>query len=62
VQPEFTYRHRWSPEDIIAWDNRCSMHLALNDYDINVPRRLYRTTLLGEPLGYVIPEVEQRVA
>lgn len=54
VQPEFTYRHRWRVGDLIAWDNRCTMHLALNDYDIKVPRRLYRTTLLGEPSGYLV--------
>jgi taurine dioxygenase len=53
VQPEFTYRHRWHVGDLLAWDNRCTMHLALSDYDINVPRKLYRTTLLGEPSGYL---------
>jgi hypothetical protein len=26
-------------------------HLALDDYDLDVPRKLYRTTLLGTPLG-----------
>ncbi len=54
TRPEFTYRHRWAVGDLIAWDNRCTMHLALTDYDINVPRRLYRTTLLGEPSGYLV--------
>jgi len=56
VQPEFTYRHRWQVGDIIAWDNRCTMHLALADYDIEVPRKLYRTTLLGEPSGHFLEE------
>lgn len=54
VRPEFTYRHRWSPQDMIAWDNRCTMHLALDDYDLSLPRRLYRTTLLGEQSGYLV--------
>jgi taurine dioxygenase len=54
VQPEFTYRHKWQVGDLLAWDNRCTMHLALSDYDINVPRKLYRTTLLGEPSGYLV--------
>jgi len=54
VQPEFTYRHKWQVHDLLAWDNRCTMHLALSDYDINVPRKLYRTTLLGEPSGYIV--------
>ncbi|NNM71602.1 TauD/TfdA dioxygenase family protein [Enterovirga aerilata] len=62
VQPEFTYRHRWQPDDMIAWDNRCAMHLALDDYDINIPRRLYRTTLLGEPLGYIVADEEMAQA
>jgi taurine dioxygenase len=56
VQPEFTYRHKWAVGDVLAWDNRCTMHLALSDYDINVPRRMYRTTLLGEPAGYIVGE------
>ncbi|KZY44518.1 hypothetical protein A3731_33600 [Roseovarius sp. HI0049] len=54
VRPEFTYRHRWSPQDMIAWDNRCTMHLALDDYDLSLPRRLYRTTLLGDQSGYLV--------
>lgn len=53
VRPELTYRHSWRVGDLLAWDNRCTMHLALSDYDINIPRRMYRTTLLGEPSGYV---------
>lgn len=55
VRPEFTYRHRWSVHEMIAWDNRCVMHLALDDYDLDVPRKLYRTTLLGDPSGYLLP-------
>jgi len=58
ARPEFVYRHRWSVGDLIAWDNRCTMHLALDDYDLEVPRRMYRTTLLGEPSGYLVDEEE----
>lgn len=54
VQPEFTMRHKWRVHDLLAWDNRCTMHLALSDYDIEVPRKLYRTTLLGEPAGRIV--------
>ena len=54
VRPEFTYRHRWRPGDLIAWDNRCVQHLALDDYDLAEPRKLYRTTLLGQPLGHPV--------
>lgn len=51
TQPLFTYRHRWREHDLIIWDNRCTMHLALSDYDLDVPRLMYRTTLLGEQCG-----------
>ncbi len=54
VQPEFTYRHKWQVHDLLCWDNRCTMHLALSDYDIEIPRKLYRTTLLGEPAGRIV--------
>jgi taurine dioxygenase len=58
VRPEYTYRHRWQVGDVIAWDNRCTMHLALDDYDIEIPRRMYRTTLLGEPSGHLVEPEE----
>ncbi|MGE4239203.1 TauD/TfdA dioxygenase family protein [Ramlibacter sp.] len=51
ARPEFCYRHRWQVGDLIAWDNRCTNHLALTDYDMATPRRLFRTTLLGEACG-----------
>ena len=31
-QPEFTCRYRWSQNDVGVWDNRCTLHFALNDY------------------------------
>jgi taurine dioxygenase len=63
VRPEFTYRHRWRTGDLLAWDNRCAMHLALDDYDLRVPRHMYRTTLLGEHCGQLASdEVLARLA
>jgi taurine dioxygenase len=63
VRPEFTYRHRWQVGDVLAWDNRCTMHLALDDYDLRVPRKMYRTTLLGEESGrFATPEMLERLA
>ncbi|AZZ77301.1 MULTISPECIES: TauD/TfdA dioxygenase family protein [Pseudomonas] len=44
VQPRFTYRHRWTPGDIILWDNRSAMHKA-TVYDDKYRRLLHRTTI-----------------
>jgi taurine dioxygenase len=32
AQPEFQIRFRWSQDTFGIWDNRCSLHTALNDY------------------------------
>ena len=31
VKPEFTCRFNWAPYSIAVWDNRCSLHNALDD-------------------------------
>ena len=43
TRPDLTCRHRWRPGDIVVWDNRATLHYALNDYDGH-RRLLYRTT------------------
>ena len=35
------------------WDNRCTNHIALNDYDPTQIRHMEKTTLRGTPSGYV---------
>jgi taurine dioxygenase len=32
AQPEFQIRYRWQQDTFGIWDNRCSLHTALNDY------------------------------
>ncbi len=46
TQPEFIYRHRWSPLDLVMWDNRCTMHYAIADYDGVGDRYMHRTTVM----------------
>ncbi len=46
IQPEFQYRHRWCPRDLIIWDNRCTLHYAISDYSAD--RYMHRTTVIGE--------------
>jgi taurine dioxygenase len=53
TQPEFVYRHQWRRDDIVMWDNRCTMHIALADFDERELRHMERTTVLGTPSGYV---------
>jgi taurine dioxygenase len=49
TQPQFEYRHKWLPGDILIWDNRCTMHKANGDYAAGETRYLYRITLHGTP-------------
>ncbi|MEI6117310.1 MAG: TauD/TfdA family dioxygenase [Burkholderiales bacterium] len=51
--PENVYRHRWQVGDLLLWDNRSAMHIALADYELSATRVMYRTTLLGEPSGII---------
>ncbi len=51
THPIYTYRHRWTPGDVLMWDNRCSQHYAPLDYDfanLDAPhnrRLMFRSTL-----------------
>ncbi|SMF83239.1 taurine dioxygenase [Tistlia consotensis] len=47
TRPEFCCRHRWRPGDLTIWDNRATLHFAVNDYDGH-RRLLWRTTFEGE--------------
>lgn len=47
LRPDFTMRHRWRPGDLCIWDNRMTLHYAINDYDGH-RRVMYRTTFAGE--------------
>ena len=54
TKPEFVYRHMWRKNDILVWDNRCTMHQALGDFDETQLRHMERTTVLGTPSGYTV--------
>lgn len=60
AQPELTLRHRWSAGDVVIWDNRSTLHYAVDDYG-TVERLMRRVTIRGgKPFG---PSgVESRVA
>ena len=48
TQECFQYRHAWQPGDLVIWDNRCLLHKANGDYDMNEVRYLYRVMLQGD--------------
>lgn len=48
TRPENVYRHQWQVGDVLMWDNRCTMHYAVRDYDDTMPRFMYRTTAAGD--------------
>ena len=54
TQPAFTHRHRWRVGDLVLWDNRCLMHLAVKDFDVENPdapaniRLMHRTAIKGD--------------
>jgi len=54
TKPEFVYRQQWRNNDILVWDNRCTMHQALGDFDETQRRHMERTTVLGTPSGYAV--------
>ena len=47
TQPEFVLRHRWRPGDVVIWDNRATMHYAVDDYG-TTERRVRRVTIRGD--------------
>ena len=53
TRAENVYRHRWQVGDLVCWDNRTTMHLALGDFDPAEPRHMLRATVKGEKSGYL---------
>jgi len=48
TRPERVYRHRWTPGDLVMWDNRCMLHRG-RAWDYAKYRRvMHRTTVAGE--------------
>lgn len=44
TQEQFVYTHRWQPDMLVMWDNRCVLHKATGGYDGH-ERLLHRTTI-----------------
>jgi len=46
ASPRFTVRYHWTPGTIAMWDNRCTQHHVLNDFDGD--RIIQRVTVMGD--------------
>jgi taurine dioxygenase len=44
--PRFTVRYRWTEGCVAIWDNRCTQHFVLNDFDGE--RIVQRVTVMGD--------------
>ena len=52
--PRFTVRYRWTQGTIAMWDNRCTQHFVLNDFEGE--RIIQRATIMGDkPVGAIAP-------
>jgi len=50
ASPRFTVRYHWSNDTIAMWDNRCTQHSVLNDFETE--RVIQRVTVMGDkPAG-----------
>ncbi|MEE2677912.1 MAG: TauD/TfdA family dioxygenase [Myxococcota bacterium] len=50
ANPRFTVRYRWSERTVAMWDNRCTQHFVLNDFEDE--RIIQRVTVMGDvPAG-----------
>ncbi|MBV8031673.1 MAG: TauD/TfdA family dioxygenase [Betaproteobacteria bacterium] len=54
TQPRFVYRHKWRVNDLVIWDNRCTMHRGRPYDDKRYERDMRRATT--EDVG---PTLEQ---
>ena len=45
TQRQFVYTHRWRPNELVMWDNRCTMHRGTEYDDLRHVRDLSRVTI-----------------
>jgi alpha-ketoglutarate-dependent 2,4-dichlorophenoxyacetate dioxygenase len=45
TQRQFVYTHRWRPNDLVMWDNRCTLHRGTDYDDLRWVRDMRRATV-----------------
>ncbi|HEB89812.1 MAG TPA: taurine dioxygenase [Deltaproteobacteria bacterium] len=53
TQPRFGLRYRWSEGTVAMWDNRCTQHCVLNDFEGE--RVIQRVTVMGDEPESAVP-------
>lgn len=65
TKPQFVYRHRWRVNDVVIWDNRCTMHRG-RPFDETFRRSMRRATVADTgptvPLDWQPPRPAQSAA
>jgi taurine dioxygenase len=61
ARPQFTVRYHWTQGTIAMWDNRCTQHCVLNDFEGE--RVIQRVTIMGdEPRPAAAPRWQPFIA
>jgi alpha-ketoglutarate-dependent 2,4-dichlorophenoxyacetate dioxygenase len=60
TQRQFVHVHRWRPDELVMWDNRCTMHRGTDYDDLRWVRDMRRVTVSDvantcEQAGVVVP-------
>lgn len=48
LQPKYQATHRWTPGDVLMWDNICTIHNAVADYRPDEPRLIKRCQVMAD--------------
>lgn len=60
ADPRFTVRYRWTKGTVAMWDNRCTQHCVLNDFEGE--RVIQRVTVMGDhPEGAAKPRWQPHI-
>ncbi len=46
TQPQFLFRYKWRQGDLMFWDNRCLLHRALDNFEMETHRRILRRVVV----------------
>ena len=49
ASPKFTIRYSWKPGTVCIWDNRCTQHFVINDFEGE--RVIERITVMGDEVA-----------